>query len=174
MAEIWKDIPGYEGRYQASTEGRIRSVDHRVRLVAHGTETTRLMRGRVLRPGRYCKSGHVSVVLGQGAAGAPVHQLIARTFLGPVPNGCEVCHNDGNPKNNRLDNLRYDTRTENILDEYYAERTPKGKLDINRVREIRELIQAGYSGAEISRMFKISQTRVSRIKLGRTYAWLAS
>ena len=173
MAEIWKDIPGYEGRYQASTEGRIRSVDRRVRVVAHGTEATRLVRGRILRPGQYEKSGHVSVVLGHGAKGSPVHQLVALAFLGPAPAGCEVCHNDGNPKNNKLDNLRYDTRTENILDEYYAERTPKGKLGINKVREIRELIQAGYTGAEISRMFKVSQTQVSRIKLGRTYAWLA-
>ena len=171
MAEIWKDIPGYEGRYQASTEGRIRSVDHRVRLVAHGTETTRLMRGRVLRPGRNSKSGHVYVMLGHGAAGSPVHQLIARTFLGPVPNGCEVCHNDGDPRNNTVENLRYDTRSENIKDVVRQGR-PWRKLNDKDVREIREMLGRGCTGAEIARAFSVSPNCVSCIKTGRTFAWL--
>lgn len=171
MAEIWKDIPGYEGRYQASTEGRIRSVDHRVRLVAHGTETTRLVKGRVLRPGIYHKSGHVSVVLGHGAGGSPVHQLIARTFLGPVPKGCEVCHNDGDPRNNAVENLRYDTRSENIKDVIRQGR-PLRRLNDKDVREIREMLGRGYTGAEIARLFSVSPTCVSHIKIGRAFAWL--
>lgn len=171
MAEIWKDIPGYEGRYQASTEGRIRSVDHRVRLVAHGKETTRLMRGRVLRPARYEKSGHVSVVLGHGAAGSPVHQLIARTFLGPVPDGCEVCHNDGDPLNNSVSNLRYGTRSENIKD-VVLQGGRWRKLSAEDVREIRELLGRGHTGAEIARAFCISQTQISKIKLGRCFSWV--
>ena len=85
MGEKWRDIPGYEGKYQASTKGRVRSLTRRVRVVAHGTEATRVTRGRVLRPGRYCKSGHLSVVLGHGASGSPVHRLVALTFLGPPP-----------------------------------------------------------------------------------------
>lgn len=171
MPEIWKDIPGYEGRYQASTEGRIRSVDHRVRLVAHGKETTRLVKGRVLRPGRSCKSGHVSVVLGHGAAGSPVHKLIARTFLGPVPDGCEVCHNDGDPRNNTVENLRYDTRSENIKD-VVRQGGRWRKLNAEDVREIREMLGRGYTGAEIAGVFCISPTQISKIKLGRCFAWL--
>lgn len=170
--EIWKDIPGYEGRYQASTEGRIRSVDHRVRLVVHGTETTRLSPGRILRPGRYEKGGHLSVVLGHGAHGSPVHQLVMLTFVGPPPEGMEVCHNDGNPANNALENLRYDTRSENILDEYRAGRPPKGRTDISIVREIRRRLSNGEKGSVIARDVGLSHTQVSRIKLGRTYAWL--
>lgn len=170
MPEIWKDIPGYEGRYQASTEGQIRSVTHRVRLVAHGKETTRLAKGRILRPGKG-KSGHVSVVLGHGAVGSPVHQLVALTFLGPVPDGCEVCHNDGNPENNALDNLRYDTRSENIKD-VVRQGGRWRKLNAEDVREIREMLGRGYTGAEIARAFCISQTQISKIKLGRCFAWL--
>lgn len=169
--EIWKDIPGYEGRYQASTEGRIRSVDHRVRLVAHGTETTRLMKGRILRPGGR-KDGHLSVVLGHGAHGSQVHQLVMLTFVGPPPAGTEVCHNDGNPANNALENLRYDTRSENIRDEYRAGRPPKGKTDIAIVREIRRRLSNGEKGSVIARDVGLSHTQVSKIKLGRTYAWL--
>lgn len=168
--EVWKDIPGYEGRYQASSEGRIRSVTRRVRLVAHGTETTRLSKGQILRPGK-ARSGHVSVVLGHGAAGSQVHQLVAMTFLGPCPDGCEVCHNDGNPENNALSNLRYDTRSENIKD-VIRQGGRWRKLNAEDVREIREMLSRGFTGAEIARSFCISQSQVSKIKLGRCFAWL--
>lgn len=87
--EIWKDIPGYEGKYQASTEGRIRSIDRLVCAKCHytGKDFYRRMTGRVLKPGQYCGNGHVSVVLGHGTAGRPVHQLIMITFAGPLPTG---------------------------------------------------------------------------------------
>lgn len=170
MAEVWKDIPGYEGRYQASTEGRIRSVDHRVRVVPHGTEATRLMNGRVLRPGR-SKSGHLSVVLGHGANGSPVHQLIMLTFVGPAPEGCEICHNDGNPCNNALNNLRYDTRSENIKD-VVRQGGRWRKLSAEDVKDIRQRLECGERGADIARDLGVSPTSISAIKLGRNYSWL--
>lgn len=171
MAEIWKDIPGYEGRYQASTEGRIRSVDHRVRVVAHGTEATRLVRGRVLRPGRYERGGHVSVVLGHGANGSPVHQLIMQTFVGPAPSGCEVCHNNGDPTDNRLINLRYDTRSENIKDVVRQGGRWRG-LSAEDVQAIRKRLAEGEKGVMLAREFGVSHTQISKIKTGRCFAWL--
>lgn len=167
MHVIWKDIPGYEGRYQASTDGQIRSVDRRVRLVVHGTETTRLVHGRVLKPGAYTKSGHVSVVLGRGANGSPVHQLIALTFLGPKPAGCEVCHNDGNPTNNAVSNLRYDTRSENNRD---ITRQGKRKLSLDDVQQIRKMLRERVPGNQIARAFKVSDSLISAIKTGKEYA----
>lgn len=113
--EIWKDIPGYEGKYQASSLGRIRSLDRQIGTP--GTVGCKFMKGRVLRPGP-TKDGHLYVVLGREAHGAPVHTLVALTFLGPRPEVADVCHNDGDPTNNKLDNLRCDTRTNNILDVY--------------------------------------------------------
>ncbi|MBS7226441.1 MAG: HNH endonuclease, partial [Clostridiaceae bacterium] len=58
--ETWKDIPGYEGKYQASDMGRIRSLDQKVRGVCHftGKEFYRNVKGQVLSPGQFCKSGH--------------------------------------------------------------------------------------------------------------------
>lgn len=169
--EVWKDIPGYEGRYQASTAGRIRSLDRYVRLVAHGKETKRLAKGQVLRPAPYEKGGHLSVVLGHNAHGSPVHRLIALTFIGPCPAGCEVCHNDGNPKNNAVDNLRYDTRSNNIKDAYMMNGV-RGKLTVDEVRAIRDMLEEGRKGTEIARLMGVSVHAVSHIKTGRTYAWL--
>lgn len=118
MMEHWKDIPGYEGRYQVSDQGRVRSVDHRVRLVAHGVETTRLVRGRVLRPGAQ-REGHVTVALGKGNSRL-VHQLVLETFVGPRPKGQECLHLNHKPADNRLRNLRYGSRSENIAMDYVA------------------------------------------------------
>lgn len=116
MEEIWKDIPGYEGRYQASNQGRVRSVDRRVRLVVHGIETTRFAKGQILRPGP-CQSRHLSVAVGKGNS-KHVHALVALAFYGPPPPGHEVLHLNHDPKDNRVKNLRYGTRGENIAMDY--------------------------------------------------------
>jgi len=75
--EIWKDIEGFEGLYQVSNLGSVRSLAHRVRLIAHGVETTSL-------------AGH------------------------------EVLHLNHTPADNRLINLRYGTRSENLRMDYAA------------------------------------------------------
>lgn len=116
--EAWRDIPGFEGRYQVSDQGSVRSVDHRVRLVAHGVETTRLVRGRILRPGP-STSGHLSVVLGRGNTRA-VHVLVMLAFEGPCPEGMEVLHRNHTPSDNRFANLKYGTRGENIAMDHAA------------------------------------------------------
>ena len=171
--EIWKDIPGYEGRYQANTEGRIRSLDRDLHGVCHytGESFTRTMRGRILRPGEYCKAGHVSVVLGHGMTGKPVHQLVALTFLGECPEGCEVLHNNGNPKDNRIDNLRYGTRTENILD-VFRQGGKWRKLSIDDVHAIRFGLWCRIKGTELAVMYGVSPQIISQIKHGRIFTWL--
>lgn len=118
--ERWRDIPGYEGRYQASTEGRVRSLPRSVVAKSDrwgGPPLTRTYRGRLLRPGaKSC--GHVTVAIGKGNS-MQVHQLVLSTFVGPKPAGLEVLHGpDHNPANNRLVNLRYGTRSENLKDDY--------------------------------------------------------
>lgn len=168
--EQWKDIPGYEGRYQASTLGRIRSIDHPVKCAHNGV---RMIRGRVLSPGRYCKSGHLSVVLGHGSNGVPVHQLVARTFLGPQPIGTEVLHEDGNPRNNTPENLRYGTRAENILDVFRQGKAWR-KLRVEDVSEIKRRLGNGEKGSSIAASYGVSQSTISAIKKGKTFQWLTT
>lgn len=116
--EIWKDIPGHEGEYQVSDMGRVKSMPRRVRLVAGGTETTRQVSERILRPGR-AASGHVSVALGLGNSRL-VHQLVLEAFVGPRPDRHEVLHLNHIPDDNRLVNLKYGTRSENLRMDYAA------------------------------------------------------
>lgn len=120
--ERWLPVPGYEGYYEVSSEGRVRSLDRFVDHASRWGGTYRgFCRGKVLstsptdqRRGDFhqkiglCRDGKRS--------GQLVHRLVMLAFVGPCPDGMEVCHNNGDPTDNRLSNLRYDTRAENMLD----------------------------------------------------------
>lgn len=116
--EIWKPVVGHEGAYEVSNRGNVRSVTRYVRLVAHGIETRRLAPGKALRPGRH-SSGHVSVSIGKGNSRV-VHQLVLEAFAGPRPAGCEALHLNHIPADNRAENLRWGTRSENLKMDYEA------------------------------------------------------
>lgn len=111
--EHWKPIPGWEGYYEASDHGRIRSVD-RVVLRSDGRENR--LRGKLLSQSQR-RSGHFSVTMHKSCHTTQfVHRMVAAAFIGPCPDGMEVCHNNGDPSDNRLTNLRYGTRSDNIRD----------------------------------------------------------
>ena len=108
--ELWKAVPGYEGSYEVSDLGRVRGVD---RLDTIG----RRRPGKVLSP-RKAKSGHLFVALRIDDTRTTwgVHALVLETFVGPRPSGMEACHWNDIPADNRLVNLRWGTRSENVLD----------------------------------------------------------
>ena len=113
MNEMWKPIPGYEGLYEVSDHGTVRSLDRQ--LPWNGT--SRFFSGRILSPVA-TDFGHLVVGLYKDgkSSHARVHRLVMLAFVGLCPEGEEVCHYDGDPANNRLSNLRYDTRSGNFLD----------------------------------------------------------
>lgn len=108
--EIWKSIPLTYGRYEASSLGRVRSVDF--------FDGRRKVAGRVLKPATM-PSGHLQVVLGRGN-NTMVHQCVAAAFHGPCPLLQEVLHKDHDPANNRSTNLKYGYRSENLKMDYAA------------------------------------------------------
>lgn len=173
-SEIWKDIPGHEG-YQASSLGRVRSVD-RVKVLTHwlsGKTFEKTLKGKILSPAPYCKTEHLSLPLGRGTNGIPVHQLILMTFIGPCPKGMEVLHKNGISTDNRLENLRYGTRTENILD-VYNDNGRWRKLSESQVQSIKNRLAKGEKGSKLADEFGVSQTIISQIKLGKIFWWVES
>lgn len=107
--EIWKDIPGYEGLYQASNFGRIRSLD-RLRHFYDGAKGNhyRKYKGRILKQ-FFTTTGYYMVVLSKDGieSSQKVHQLVAKAFL-PNPKGYkQINHKDENPLNNHLENLEW-------------------------------------------------------------------
>jgi len=118
MIETWKDIPGYEGQYQVSTLGNVRSLDRKI--LCEGKVNAKYLstrKGKILRPGR-SSSGHLTVSLGKNNSRS-VHLLVLFTFVGwKESDGVECLHINGVPFDNRVENLRWGTRSENMIDAY--------------------------------------------------------
>lgn len=116
MNEEWRPIPGYEGIYQVSNLGRVRSLDRRT-WNPRGRGFWASLKGQDLRAVSL-PTGHLYVKLlrdGQ-ASQRQIHRLVLEAFVGPCPDGLEACHGDGDPTNNALPNLRWDTRSANLRD----------------------------------------------------------
>lgn len=118
MTEVWKAIPGWEGVYEASSEGRIRSILHWVvQTNRWGTSMTSLRQGALLRQSPN-KRGYLCVGLNgqRRMTRARVHKLVAAAFLGPNPQNLNVLHSNGIQTDNRAINLRYGTQSDNLID----------------------------------------------------------
>lgn len=112
--EVWKDIPGYEGIYQASNYGEIRTVEGKTtfsRLHGKRTWKSRVLKGRGNNP---TTGKRVNLWKEGKAKDFLVARLIATTFLGIPPEGFTVNHKDGNRMNNALDNLEWLSLGDNI------------------------------------------------------------
>lgn len=112
--EAWRAIPGWGGYYEASSLGQIRSS---TRIAVKSNGVAQPVRGRLMRLFTN-NQGRRTIVLSRAGTKATfkVHVLVALTFIGPRPDGLDVCHSDGNRLNNSEENLRYDTASANSLD----------------------------------------------------------
>lgn len=112
--EQWLALPGYEGRYEVSDLGRVRSL---TRAVTNSNGYTQTLAGRILKGG-YIGAGYpgVSLTVDRTQRTHTVHSLVLLAFVGPKPDGMEIRHLSGDKTDNRLINLAYGTRSENMRD----------------------------------------------------------
>ena len=142
--EIWKDIPGFEGEYQASNLGRIRGLDREVSYSLKGTTVKRLQKGKILTPHKN-RDGYFYVSLDSRTLKA-LHYFIGITFLGPKPDGFEINHKDGNKSNNAVSNLEWVTPQQNVIHAFEHKLRHSGskhgtsKLTESQVGEIKEAL----------------------------------
>jgi hypothetical protein len=114
MEETWKAVPGYEGAYEVSDLGRVRSLD---RATAHTFIGPHTRRGKILTLNPISR-GHLVVRLfakGQRRQ-VLVHRLVLEAFVGPCPPGYLGLHRDDNPTNNVPSNLYWGTYADNARD----------------------------------------------------------
>jgi hypothetical protein len=118
MTEIWKPIPGYEGFYEASSLGRIRSLDRDVvQAKAFGGVCVRHFKGKVLIPKTHGRYHQVNLAKSGVTRTVNLHSVICEAFHGPRPSPQhEAAHWDRDVANNAVDNLRWATKVENADD----------------------------------------------------------
>ncbi len=142
MQETWKDIPGYDGYYQASDLGQIRNKH-----------------GKIFKS---CDARGYRIVTLNGVS-KRVHGLILLTFVGPRPEGLQCRHMNNDPSDNRLSNICYGTRAENDADKVKA----KAEADAIDVFHIKYLRNLGFSWKQISKLVGMNVTTIRyRMSLG--------
>ena len=170
--EVWKDITGYEGYYQVSNSGNVKSLD---RVVKHRTSGFLTLKGKLLKPRKSTQDRkYVDLNKNKKAKRFYIHTLVAQTFIGERPKGYDICHINGNNQDNRLENLRYDTKGQNQIDIYrQGGKHGLGKLSIEQVLEIRQLYATGeYTHFELAKKFNVSQNTTQRVVKRQSFFWL--
>jgi len=165
MNEIWRQIKDYEGIYEVSNLGNIRTIRTGIirvcQLHKYGYITVRLS-----------KNGKVKKVL--------VHRLVAQAFTHTVENKPYITHIDGDRQNNIVANLKWTNASEstNQALKTGAKIPPRGednghaKLTKTDVLEIRQLCEQELTQKEICEIYGVDQTQVSRINTRKTWRWL--
>lgn len=171
MTEVWKDVQGFEGEYQVSTFGRVKSLARRC-----GTcqKQERILR---LHP---TKDGYMRCRLqvGKKDVTARVHRLVAMAFL--EGKGETVNHKDGDKTNNHVENLEWMDRHEQLQHAYLlrlkkADRGPdnsQAKLTAEDVQFIRTHFKKGshqFGASALGRKFGCSHRVILLVASGRTY-----
>lgn len=154
MMEQWRYIEGFEGMYQVSDQGRVRSVERTVKMKRGGREYDMRHKGRVLRT-TVAKDGYEAVQLTKDSKPHTfkVHRLVAHAFVPNPENLPEINHKDGDKTNNTSSNLEWCTRSHNIRHAFRHGLIDKGNMTCNRKRVMRSdgvVFESMTSAAEAS------------------------
>jgi hypothetical protein len=143
VIENWKEISGTDGEYLVSDLGRVVSFKKGYRAV--------------LKPG-LSSNGYLSVCVNRKSR--LIQHLVAEAFIGRKPEGFLVLHNNGNRTDNRAENIRYGSPSENNLD---ITRHGRRKLSTESIREIRALHEIGVPKLKLAEKFAVTRRQISNV-----------
>ena len=172
--EVWKSVKDYEGIYEVSNYGNVKSLDHYcVNRLGTGKQT-----GRVLKQQKSNK-GYLRVTLSYNKKRftTGVHRLVALEFIPNTENKPQVNHVNGIKHDNRAENLEWCTNSENqihavkskLIKYNLAEKHHNSKLSNKEVLNVRALFKIGFTNKELANDYGISQSAMSNILRNKTY-----
>lgn len=176
ISDDWRTIPGIDPRYEVNSAGQLRSWVPRgmaAREPDQWTDEPRLLKGCTHSDGYRCTS---VITLSGRRVTVNFHSLVLAAFIGPLPVGRVTRHLNGDPNDNRLENLTYGTHLENHADRDLHGRTARGdthgrrKTNSHDVLTIISRYKAGETQMAIAKSMNLGQTTVSDIVSGRTWS----
>lgn len=170
-------MPEFDGLYEASDQGRVRSLDRTIEVNGRWGTMQRKLVGAVLAPLRHT-GGYARVMLWKDGAAHQtyVHKVVMEAFVGRRPAGSQVAHANGNKQDNRLDNLRWATPAENQAD---RELHGTGRVGVKRRtravgRAMADVIRTthartGLSITKLAKQLHLPRTTVADVVNKRTW-----
>lgn len=171
MEEFWKEIPGYESKYEASNLGRIRSVS---RYVRNSVGSKTFVEGKILVPYKN-KIGYCYVVLSDNSYKKKrwlVHRLIAITFIPNPDNLPVVNHKDEDKSNNIVTNLEWCTQSYNLSYNDGQRKRRERKVEMLD-KESGKLLRTFKSLDEASKTMKVDRVTISTVCSGKPHHYTA-
>lgn len=179
--ERWKSVKGFEGAYEVSDRGHVRSL---ARITANSSGGTRLWPARMLSPTPAKKTGYCNLRLHANgeSRSTSVHRLVAEAFVPNPQNKPEVNHKDSNRANNHAGNLDWmdESEQQHHAFKYGFKVGARGtkqwmsRLTVAKVRAIRKRFSTGESQSKLAAEYGVCQTHVSDIVTFKKWAWLDS
>lgn len=172
--EIWKDVVGYSGLYSVSDQGRVRSLERKVR---HGQGTMKIVKERILKPSLNIK-GYVKYTLNKNNKSETInsHKLVLEAFRCLKPKGLNASHKDGDQVNNELSNLKWETQSCNCNRKKDHGTQQEGishgmsKLTEGEVTLIRYKYSSGINSMkDLSKAFNVSISTISSLVNRKTW-----
>jgi hypothetical protein len=174
MDEAWAQIKGFEGVYEVSTLGRIRSLDRPQRVCGSGIST---QKGQILKQWKQGNYMYCDLRLPGIKQKARVHVVVLETFVCARPDGMIACHGNGNSTDNRLCNLRWGSHHDNAKDKIlhgthkYGELCRHSKLSEDQAIAI---LESSKANAALAKDYGVCKATISHIKTGRNWPHLQS
>lgn len=149
----FKSLP-YSNKYYVSANGRVWSWKL----------------NRLMKPYKHSKYKYLQLSIGGKCK--KVHQLVLEAFVSLCPDGMEACHNDGNPENNNLSNLRWGTRSSNVIDSVQHGTHPVAKLNKDKVINIKKMLRSHVPHRIMANMYNVSRSTISYINTGKVWNYV--
>ena len=169
MQEVWKSVVGYEGLYQVSNLGNVKSLE---RIIKYKENHSGLRKERILKT-NITKGGyvHATICINKMNKTVKVHRLVAIAFIHNPENKPFVNHINGIKNDNRVENLEWCTAKENTIHAFKTklssgvkgERSHLSKLNYMQVCEIRDLNLNGIKRINIANKYNVSLSQINRI-----------